>query len=109
MSSKKDKNYSFIFVMKQKKKINQNFLNILSCLSLEEVIALKLESSVQSLNNKLYNFPLWSAMPNITRDALLAYAMSSCKSKRDMAKFLGIPVNKFNNILKKYNTQKLFD
>ena len=48
-------------------------------------------------------------MPNITRDALLAYAMSSCKSKRDMAKFLGIPVNKFNNILKKYNTQKLFD
>ncbi len=48
-------------------------------------------------------------MPNITRDALLRYAMSACQSKRDMAKFLGIPVNKFNEILRKYNTEKLFN
>ena len=109
MSSKNQKNYSFIRVMKKERRINENFLNILSSLSLEEIIALKLELSVKSINNKLYNFPLWSAMPNITRDALLRYAMSACQSKRDMARFLGIPINKFGDILKKYNTERLFN
>ena len=108
MSNKKHKNYSFISLMKRERKINENFLNILSSLSLEEVIAIKLELSIQGLNNKLYTFALWSSMPNIARDALLRYAMSACQSKRDMARFLGIPINKFNMILKKYNTEKLF-
>tara|TARA_R110000851_G_scaffold315887_2_gene478688 strand:+ start:5581 stop:5919 length:339 start_codon:yes stop_codon:yes gene_type:complete len=108
MSSKKGKNHSFINLMKRKRRINENFLNILSSLSLEEVIALKLEISIQNINNKLYNFPLWSAMPNITRDALLRYAMAACQSKRDMARFLGIPINKFNEIIKKYQTEQLY-
>ena len=108
MSSKKQNNYSFISIMRQKKRINENFMNTLSSLSLEEIIALKLELSIQNINNKLYNFPLWQSMPNITRDALLRYAMSACHSKRDMARFLGIPINKFGDILKKYKTEKLF-
>ena len=109
MSNKKPKNYSFISLMRKERRINENFLNILSGLSLEEIIALKLELSVKIINNKLYNSPLWSAMPNITRDALLRYAMAACQSKRDMARFLGIPINKFNDILKKYNTEKLYN
>ena len=108
MSNKKQNNYSFISIMKRKKRINESFMNVLSALSLEEIIALKLELSIQSINNKLYSFPLWSSFPNITRDALLRYAMSACQSKRDMARFLGIPVNKFGDILKKYNTERLF-
>ena len=109
MSSKKGKNYSFINLMKRNRRINENFMNVLSTLTLEEVIALKLETSIKNINNKLYNFPLWAAMPNITRDALLRYAMSACQSKRDMARFLGIPINKFNDIIKKYKTEELFD
>ena len=109
MSSKKGKNHSFINLMKRERRINENFMNILSTLSLEEVIALKLETSIQNINNKLYNFPLWSALPNITRDALLRYAMSACQSKKDMARFLGIPLNKFNDIIKKYKTEELFN
>ena len=107
MSSKKS-NYSFISLLRQRRRINENFLNTLSTLSLEEVIALKLELSIQGINNKLYNFPLWSAMPNISRDALLRYAMSACQTKKDMARFLGIPINKLNDILRKYNTERLF-
>ena len=109
MSRKKGKNYSFISLMRKNKRINENFLNVMSSLSMEEVIALKLELSIKSLNNKLYNFPLWHAMPNISRDAMLRYALSACQSKRDMARFLGIPINKFNDILKKYNTERLFN
>lgn len=94
--------------MKKERRLNGNFINVLSSLSLEEVIAIKLELSIRSVNNKMYNFPLWSAMPNITRDALLRYAMHACQSKRDMAKLLGIPVNKFGDILKKYNIEELY-
>ena len=109
MSNKKKLNYSFINVLKKERRINENLLNMLSSLSLEEIIAIKLEISVKSLNHKMYNFPLWSCFPNIARDALLRYAYSSCQSKRDMARFLGIPINKFNEILRKYKTEKLFD
>ena len=109
MSNKKQKNYSFLYLMKKNRRVNENFLNILSSLSLEEIIALKLETSILNINNKMYNFPLWSAMPNITRDALLRYAMSACQSKRDMARFLGIPINKFNDILKRYGTEKIYN
>lgn len=108
MSRKKKNNYSFIDLMKKERRLNGNFINVLSSLSLEEVIAIKLELSIRSVNNKMYNFPLWSAMPNITRDALLRYAMHACQSKRDMAKLLGIPVNKFGDILKKYNIEELY-
>ena len=109
MSNKKKNNYSFINLMKKDRRINENFLNILSSISLEEAIALKLELSIKNINNKMYNFPLWASMPNITRDAMLRYAMAACQSKRDMARFLGIPINKFGDILKKYNTEKLYN
>ena len=109
MSNKKGKNNSFIHLMRNQRRINENFMNVLSSLTLEEVIALKLESSIQNINNKLYNFPLWAAMPNIARDALLRYAMSACQSKKDMARFLGIPINKFNKILRKYKTEQLYN
>ena len=112
MSRKKTnkfKNYSFISLMRRRHRINDNFLNVLSSLSLEEVIALKLELSVQMTKNKLYNFPLWKAMPSMCRDALLRYVLSACESKRDGARMLGIDIREFNSLLKRYNTEKLFN
>jgi len=112
MSSKKTnkfKNYSFISIMRQNKRVNDEFLNILSSLTLEEVIALKLEVAVQLTKHKLYNFPLWKAMPSICKDAILRYVLSACESKRDGARMLGIDIREFNSLLKKYNTEKLFN
>jgi len=112
MSSKKAnkfKNYSFISLMRRKRKVNDEFLNVLSSLTLEEVIALKLELAVQLTKHKLYNFPLWKAMPSICRDAVLRYVLSACESKRDGARMLGIDIREFNSLLKRYNTEKLFN
>ena len=112
MSSKKTnkfKNYSFISLMRRKRKINDEFLNVLSSLTLEEVIALKLELAVQLTKHKLYNFPLWKAMPSICRDAILRYVLSACESKRDGARMLGIDIREFNSLLKRYNTEKIYN
>ena len=112
MSSKKPnkfKNYSFISLMKKKRKVNDEFLNVLTSLALEEVIALKLELAVQLTKHKLYNFPLWKAMPSICRDAVLRYVLSACESKRDGARMLGIDIREFDKLLKRYDTKQLFD
>jgi len=94
--------------MRRNRKINDEFLNVLSSLTLEEVIALKLELAVQLTKNKLYNFPLWKAMPSICKDAVLRYVLSACESKRDGARMLGIDIREFDKLLKRYKTEKLF-
>ena len=112
MSSKKTnkfKNYSFIFVMKKQKKVNDNFLNVLSSLTLEEIIAIKLELSAKLIKHKFYNFPIWKAMPSICKDAVLRFVLSVSQSKRDGARILGIDVREYDKLLKRYNTEKLFN
>ena len=112
MSNKKKnkfKNYSFISIMRRERKINDQFLNVLSSLTLEEIIALKLELAIQMTKHKFYNFPLWKALPSICRDAVLRYTLSACQSKRDGARMLGIDIREFDRLLKRYNTEKLFN
>jgi phosphoribosylaminoimidazole carboxylase (NCAIR synthetase) len=111
MSNKKSnkfKNYSFISLMRKRRKIDDDFLNRLSSLTLEEVIALKLELSIKSTKNKFYNFPLWRALPSICKDAILRFTLSACQSKRDGARMLGVDIREFDKLLKRYDTEKLF-
>jgi len=96
-------------VLRREQRVTEEFLNVLSSFSLEELIALKLELAVRNTKHKLYNLPLWKAMPSICRDAILRYTLSACESKRDGARMLGIDIREFNNLLKKYNTEKLFN
>ena len=112
MSSKKKnkfKNYSYISIMRRERKINDQFLNVLSSLTLEEIIALKLELAIQMTKHKFYNFPLWKALPSICKDAILRYTLSACQSKRDGARMLGVDIREFNKLLKRYDTEKLFN
>ena len=112
MSSKKTnkfKNYSFISLMKKERKVNDEFLSVLSTLSIEEIIALKLETAARLTKHKFYNFPLWKAMPSICKDAVLRFVLSACQSKRDGARMLGFDIREFNSLLKRYNTEKLFN
>ena len=105
----KFKNYSFISILKEKRKINDDFLNTLSSLSIEEIIAVKLELSARLTKHKFYNFPLWKAIPAICKDAILKFVLSACESKRDGARMLGIDIREFDRLLKRYNTEKLFN
>lgn len=103
MSSEKIKKRSFISELRSDGRINNEFLNVVSDLTLEELITIKLEVSARMLKGKLYNFPLWYAMPNICRDALLKFVSKSCKTKTDMASTLGLPYNSFIDIYKDYD------
>ena len=102
MSSKNEKKITFISELKRDGRISEEFLNVVSDLTLEELISVKLELSAKMFNGKLYNFPLWYNLPYIIRESLLNFVNRNCKTKSDMSNVLGIPYEQFIQIYKKY-------
>ncbi len=99
----KSYHYSTINKLKREKKIDDVFLSRINNLTLEELIAIKLEAAARFVNNKLYNFPIWKSLHYICREAVLMFALSSTRSLNDAASFLGISQSEFKENIKKYN------
>jgi|TARA_R100001443_G_scaffold78484_1_gene85826 hypothetical protein len=102
MSNKKEKKNTFISELKKERRVNEDVLNVISDLTLEELISIKLELSAKMFNGKLYNFSLWHSLPYIVRESLLNFVNRNCKTKIDMSNTLGIPYEQFIQIYKKY-------
>lgn len=102
MSNKKEKKNTFISELKKERRVNEDVLNVISDLTLEELISIKLELSAKMFNGKLYNFSLWHSLPYIVRESLLNFVNRNCKTKIDMSNTLGIPYDQFIQIYKKY-------
>ena len=76
-------------------------------LSLEDLIAVKLELSANNINNRLYGFDLWRQSNKIIKEALLKFAISTTNSKKDAARFLGLTYLEFKRVIAKYNVNQL--
>ena len=101
-------NKSIIKNLKDQNKINDNILSCISSLSIEDLIAIKLELSANFLNNRLYGFDIWRNSGYIVKEALLKFAISTTNSKKDAARFLGLTYREFGRISKKYKVEKYF-
>ena len=102
--------YSISNKLKKDGKSSEEFEILFNNLSLEEVIGLKLElASKSSFNGKLYGLPIWYSIPNIVRDAMLKYALSATRSKREAARFLGLNEFGLKRIIKKYKIDQYFE
>jgi hypothetical protein len=77
-------------------------------LSLEDLIAIKLELSANNINNRLYGFDLWKQSNNIMKEALLKFAISTTNSKKDAARFLGLTYAEFKRVLSTYKVKDYF-
>ena len=109
-SRKKDiKYYSISKKLKRDKKISEDFEVMLNNLSLEEIIALKLELASKVVKNKLYGINIYKTLPRISKDAALKYAISACRTKHSAAAFLGITYRRLKQIQRKYNIYGYFD
>jgi|694.fasta_scaffold23064_8 hypothetical protein len=100
--------YSTIRDLRSQNKSNDYFEIMVSNLSLEELIALKLELVYKSIGIPLYGLPLWQSMPNLCREALLKYSISITRSKTEAARYLGLQYGRFKKILKKYNLEHCY-
>tara|TARA_R110000824_G_scaffold1178_2_gene6321 strand:+ start:507 stop:899 length:393 start_codon:yes stop_codon:yes gene_type:complete len=101
--------YSIISKLSQEEKVDNKTLSYISNLSLEDLIAIKLELSTRILGGKFYGIPLWNSIRNITNEAVLKTAVSICRSKNESAKFLGIDYTDFRKLIKKYNIESFFE
>jgi len=98
-----NKNYDLKKELLKEKKIDSSFLEKIKLLTLEDLISLKLDSAASLLKGKLFNFPILKFSQDICREAVVKYALSSTKSKKDACIILGLTKSDFNRYVKKYN------
>tara|TARA_A100001515_G_scaffold33423_1_gene26018 strand:+ start:1497 stop:1820 length:324 start_codon:yes stop_codon:yes gene_type:complete len=103
------KNVSIIRKLRKERKLPEEAEVFVSNISLEDLIALKLEIAGKCVNGKLYGIPIWKAVPFIVREALLKAAISVCKTKHESASFLGIHPDKLDRLLRKYKIVSFFE
>jgi len=107
--SGKNAHYSVSKKLRKESKSSEEFELMLNNLSLEDVIALKLELATKPFGGKCYGIPLWYSTREIVQDALIKTALSVCRSKRESARFLGLIPQDFRKLLKKYQTESFFE
>ena len=95
---------STINKLKDQNKVNDQLLVSINKLSLEELIAIKLELSSQYVNNRLYGLDIWRRTSYIVRDGILKFSLFVAKFKKNEARFLGLTYFDYMKHLKKYQT-----
>jgi DNA-binding protein Fis len=89
--------------------INESNLTFIDSMTLEDLIAVKLELSAKHINNKLYAFNLLSNTNRLVKEAIIKFAISATQSKMDAARFLGIDYEGLRKLVNEYDLQDYFD
>ena len=100
--------YSISNKLKSHGKIDEKFEIMLSSLTLEEIIALRLELAAKTVNFKLYGTNIWKNLPDIVRDGILKYTYIAGRTKAEMASFLGVDKSRLRKLLNQYNISNYY-
>jgi len=100
---------SFSNKLRNQGKSNEAFEVMLSALTLEEIIGLKLECSSRLTAGKMYGFNLWSKIIDITKEALYNAVISVAKTNKEATRILGINEHTFKTLKKKYKIREEYD
>ena len=100
---------SFSNKLRNKGKSNEAFEIMLSALTLEELIGLKLECSSRLTNGKLYGFNLWSNIVDIAKEAVYNAVISVSSTNKEASRILGINERTFKGLKRKYRTREEYD
>lgn len=102
---RKIKKYSYTKNKLDKQEIDDNFICMLQNLTIEELIALKLESIAVITNNKFY-FPVTKVLHRIIYRAILLFVLSVTDSESDMKLLLGLDQVRLDKLIRTYNITK---
>lgn len=81
--------YSISRKLRSLNKSSDEFEVMVGNISLEDLIALKLEISSRILNHNMYCFNFFSGMKHVVKSAVIKYALSATRTMTDAADFLG--------------------
>ena len=97
------KSYNIKKELLKKNKINEEFCSQLHNLTLEDIIALKLELVSESVNGKFYGFPIRKFIDNIVNESLIKYSLSVANSYKEAGLILGISKSQLFKYVKRYS------
>ena len=100
------RNLSFSNKLRKEGKSNEAFEIMLSTLTLEELLALKLECASRLTSGKLYGFNLWYNMVDIIKEALYNAVISIANSNKECTRILGINEQTLKNLKRRYNIKE---
>jgi hypothetical protein len=95
--------------LRKEGKSSEAFEIMLSALTLEELLGLKIEAASRLSNGRLYGFNLWSKIVDITKEALYNAVISNTKTNKEATRVLGITEQTFNGLKKKYKIREEYD
>ena len=104
-----NRNYNIKNKLLKEKKIDNDFLEKLKYLKLEEIISLKLLVATSLLRGKLFNFPFLKYSTEICKEAVLRFALSQAKSKKEATMILGIKKADLLHYIRSYNLEEEFN
>ena len=105
----RNKHYSVSRKLRKEGKSSEEFEAVLSALTLEEIIALRLELAARLSNGKLYGIFLWKKIPDLIKEAVIKAALSITSTKKDACRLLGLSEKGFKDINDKYKTDIYFN
>ena len=108
LKNKPTYNLSLVKKLRNEGKLNPELESQIGNLSLEELIAVKLELATKIAGGMMYCMPIWYSLPDITKEAVLKYALSCCQTKMEAARFLGINKVYLSKLIKKYQIENYF-
>jgi len=106
---KQTKKYKSVLKDIEKRFENKDFELVLSSLTIEEIITAKLELSARGLNGKLFGFPIFKNINQITKESLVRFALRFCNSQKQAAALLGLSVAEFKSYIRKYNLNTIIE
>ena len=104
----KNRYYSLSKKLRREERSSDEFEVMLSQLTLEEVIGLKLELASKTLDGRLFGLPIWASLHSIVQDAVLKYTFSASRTQGEAMRFLGLKKVEMHKLLRKYNIDNYF-
>ncbi len=102
-------NLSFSDKLRKEGKSNEAFEIMLSALTLEELIGLKLECSARLTDGRLYGLNLWSNLVDIIKEAVYNAVISVARTNKESSRILGINEQTFKGLKKKYKIKEEYN
>ena len=105
------RNYNQSLLRKYKKegKITRELETLIGSLTLEDLIALKLEIAAKAVNGKFFGFPIMKVSKQLIKEAMIKFALSSTSSHKKAAFALGISLAELKRYIRKYEINSTLD
>ena len=99
---------SILKSLRGKKRITKDVETLVSALTIEELVQLKLEITAINLEGQPYGFKIWQKLPSMVKHGVYQFAKHHFKTQTAAARFLGVSLETWKNLRKdpNYNEER---